>query len=170
MSTELNFIPNQSQAASAGSRHGCERIQHIPSLHLSTTMSQSAIALGLLKSGSLLLTVAFSWGIVIPATPFPRIALSNHLNMIQHGVLSIAAGLILYQKGLVELSEWQVLLVGFSHFYLWPLNVVSICNAWWGTNKTLHLVLHLKFGTHQNSWPKRLVRLEGRLGKKFWLK
>jgi (hydroxyamino)benzene mutase len=104
------------------------------------TMSQAAIALGLLKSGSLLLPAAFLLGIFIPATPFPRIALSSHVNMIQHGLLSIGAGLILYQTGLVELSEWQFWLVGLSHFYLWILDFVSICNAWWGTNKTLQVV------------------------------
>lgn len=103
-------------------------------------MSQAAIAISLIKSGCLFLTAAFTLGIFIPKTPFPRIALSSHVNMIQHGFLSIGAGLILYQTGLVELSAWQTLLVGLSHFYLWILDFVSICNAWWGTNKTLQLV------------------------------
>ena len=131
-------------------------------------MSQSAIAVGLLKSGSLLLASAFTWGIFIPATPFPRIALSNHLNMIQHGLLSIGCGLILYQEGLIKLSEWQVWLVGLSHFYLWLLDFVGICNTWWGTSKTLQLVTPSERYLVMSSWPRSLVPPEGRLGRKFW--
>jgi len=76
--------------------------------------------------------------------------------------------LILYQKGLIELSEWQVWLVGLSHFYLWLLDFVSICNAWWGTNKTLQLVTPPERYSVMSSWPRSLVPPEGRLGRKFW--
>jgi (hydroxyamino)benzene mutase len=103
-------------------------------------MSQTSFAVGLLKSGSILLTSGFLWGIAIPATPFPRIALSTHMNMLQHGLLSIAGGLILRQSGLVTLNHWQIWTVVVAHYYLWILDFVSVLNAWWGTNKTLSLV------------------------------
>lgn len=103
-------------------------------------MSQPIIATSLLKSGSLLLATGFLFGIFIPHTRYPRIALSLHMNMIQHGFLSIAAGLILHQHGLVTLSPWQIWLVSLPHFYLWILNAVALCNCWWGTNKALTLV------------------------------
>jgi (hydroxyamino)benzene mutase len=103
-------------------------------------MFQTTIAVGLLKSGSIFLATGFFWGVFIPKTPYPRIALSLHLNMIQHGLLSLAAGLILRDHGLVSLSVWQVGLIGFAHFYLWVMDGVSLCNTWWGTNKTLTLV------------------------------
>ena len=103
-------------------------------------MSQLALSVGLLKSGSLFLATGFFWGIFIPKTPYPRIALSLHMNMIQHGFLSIAAGMILYQHGLVELSTWQIYMVGLPHYYLWVLDFVALCNCWWGTNKALQLV------------------------------
>jgi hypothetical protein len=103
-------------------------------------MSQLALSIGLLKSGSLFLATGFFWGIFIPKTPYPRIALSVHMNMIQHGLLSIAAGTILYQHGLVELSPWQIYMIGFPHYYLWLSDFVTLCNCWWGTNKGLKLV------------------------------
>ena len=62
------------------------------------------------------------------------------MNMIQHGILSIAAGMILYQPGLVELSPWQVYMVCLPHYYLWVLEILGLCNCWWGTNKALQLV------------------------------
>lgn len=103
-------------------------------------MSQSSIALGLLKSGSLLLTTGFLWGVFIPHTPYPRIGLSLHINMIQHGLLSLAAGFIMRAPNLVKLSDWQVWMVGLSHFYLWIVNLIMLCNVWWGTNKALTIV------------------------------
>lgn len=121
-------------------------------------MSQTACAVGLLQSGSLLLATSFLWGIFIPRTPHPRIALSNHVSMIQYSFLSIAAGLILYQRGLVNLTEWQVWLVTLSHLYLWPLSFVAVLNTWWGTNKTLTIVRFPLYGIIEPiSWRRRLV-------------
>jgi (hydroxyamino)benzene mutase len=103
-------------------------------------MSQSVIAASLLKSGSLFLASGFLWGVFIPQTPYPRIALSLHMNMIQHGLLSIAAGYILAEHGLVKLSPWQVWMVSIPHFYLWAIDILMLCNTWWGTNKALTIV------------------------------
>jgi hypothetical protein len=133
-------------------------------------MSQAAFAVGLLQSGSLLLATSFLWGIFVSRTPYPRIALSNHVTMIQYGLLSVAAGLILYQKGLVSLTEWQVWLVALSHLYLWPLSFVAILNTWWGTDKTLKVVRLPSYRvTESGSWQRRLVQKEGRLGKRYLL-
>src|SRR5271170_8013213 len=98
-------------------------------------MSQPAIAVSLMQSGSILLTGSFLLGVFIPATPYPRIALSTHVNALQHGLLSIAAGLILRDNGLVNLTHWQVWTVAVAHYYLWVINGMSLANSWWGTNK-----------------------------------
>jgi len=103
-------------------------------------MLQSAASLYLFRSGSLQLAASFLWGTMIPTTPYPRIGLSLHLNMIQHGLLSIAAASILSQKGLVELSSWQANFIAVSHLYLWVLEIVMLCNCWWGTDKLLQIV------------------------------
>jgi hypothetical protein len=103
-------------------------------------MSQSSLGLTLLQSGSILLAAGFAWGIFIPRTRYPRIALSTHVNMILHGLLSIAAGYILREKELVDMSPWQFWTVAVAHYYLWAMDVVSVLNAWWGTNKALAIV------------------------------
>ena len=102
-------------------------------------MSPTVHGLHLLQSGAFLITAGLAWGPFIPQTPFPRIALSAHLNFLQHGLLSIAAGILL--RHMKDLSEWQVLLVAVPHYYLWIVNIAMIGNAWWGTNKTTTIVV-----------------------------
>ena len=62
------------------------------------------------------------------------------MNLIQHGLLSIAAGVILRDTGLVKMEGWSVLVVAYPHLFLWALDVVGFANAWWGTNRFLKLV------------------------------
>lgn len=107
-------------------------------------MSQAALGLGLVRSGAILLTTSFIWGTQVANTPYPRIALSTHLNMLQHGLLSIAAGLVMREHGLVgKMDDWQVWVVFIPHMYLWVLGIVNICNTFWGTNKFLTIVCPL---------------------------
>lgn len=131
-------------------------------------MSQLAASIRLLQNGAVLLTTAFSFGIFIPATKFPRIALATHVNLILHGLLSIAAGLVL-RSGAVELEEWQVWLVAGAHFYSWVVNSVTACNAFWGASKTMPIVF--RYACLANfSWPRSLELQVQRPGRRFLLK
>jgi hypothetical protein len=102
--------------------------------------SQESIALALIQSGALQLAVAFIWGTQIPNTPYPRIALSTHMNQIQEGLLAIAAGLITRDKTLLTLTPWQMNIVVGAHLGLWAFDIISACNSFWGTNSTLKMV------------------------------
>jgi len=62
------------------------------------------------------------------------------MNMLQHGLMSIAAGILLRQGELMGLEKWQVFAVVLPHYYVWFLDAVMIANSWWGTNKMLTLV------------------------------
>jgi hypothetical protein len=104
-------------------------------------MSQTTLGLGLVRNGAILLTTSLLWGTQIAQTPYPRIALSTHVNMLQHGLLSIAAGLILREHGLVgKMEEWQNWVVFIPHMYMWVLAITNACNSFWGTNKFLTIV------------------------------
>jgi hypothetical protein len=103
-------------------------------------MSQVSIAASLVRSGAALLATGFAYGGLIRAVPYPRIALSTHMNLLQHGLLSVAAGYILREQGLVDLADWQLWTVAAAHYYLWAVDIGSILNGWWGTNKSQPLV------------------------------
>jgi hypothetical protein len=128
-------------------------------------MSQAAVAVSLLQSGSLLLTTGFSTGLFIPMAKYPRIALSLHMNMIQHGLLTLATGLLLRQDNLLELSGWRLSLVAGTHYYLWALAMLNFLNSFWGTKEFLTLV-YLTCDNVNSSLLKRLEPMEGRLGRR----
>lgn len=93
--------------------------------------SDPILASILIKSGALQLTAAFIWGPILPGTPYPRIGLSTHLNMIQEGLLAIAAGLVTRDPDLVKLSEWQLNLIVWAHVGLWGMDIISVFNSFW---------------------------------------
>ena len=64
------------------------------------------------------------------------------MNMIQEGLMAIAAGYLIRDSGLVKLSEWQMGIVVGAHLGMWIVDILGICNSFWGTNKTLTLVYH----------------------------
>ena len=103
-------------------------------------MSQVSIAVSLMKSGAVLLATGFTYGGLIGAVRYPRIALSTHMNLVQHGLLSIGAGYILREQGLVDLADWQLWTVAAAHYYLWVVDIGSICNGWWGTTQAQPIV------------------------------
>jgi hydroxylaminobenzene mutase len=107
---------------------------------------QVPLGLALVKNGALQLTTGFIWGVLIPFPPYPRIALSAHMNIIQHGLLSIAAGYII-QDGLAHYSNWQLYIISGAHFGLWALDIISLVNSWWGTNRSFKMVCSRAFGS-----------------------
>lgn len=62
------------------------------------------------------------------------------MNMIQEGLMAIAAGYLVRDSGLVHLSEWQLGIVVGAHVGMWLFDIAGICNSFWGTNKTLKQV------------------------------
>lgn len=100
------------------------------------------MTLNLIKSGALLVSTSLVWGLAISNSRYPRIALSAHLNLLQHGILTLAAGLLLKTE-LVTLEGWQINMVVIPHYLIWYVDFINICNSWWGTNRMLKLV-HLR--------------------------
>ena len=62
-----------------------------------------------LRQGALYMLVGLLWGMVIPASPFPRLALGAHIQLTVHGVMFLVAGLVIlhlpFAKGK---GEWVV--------------------------------------------------------------
>ena len=92
----------------------------------------TTLTISLVKNGGLLILTGLLWGVVIHRTPHPRIALSTHMTLLQHGLLNIAASVVLKE---VTLNDWQLRVVGVPHFMLWGLHAIGMLNAWWGANR-----------------------------------
>jgi hypothetical protein len=102
------------------------------------------MSLLLLQNGSLLVLAGLLWGTRIHSVPHPRIALSTHITLLQHGSLNIVASYILTR---ITLSPLQTLFVSIPHLMLWGVHFIGIANAWWGADTATKEVLFTYFGS-----------------------
>ena len=63
-----------------------------------------------LRQGAVYMLVGLIWGMVVPATPFPRLALTAHIQLTANGIMFLVAGLvILYaaKTGTSSSNNWN---------------------------------------------------------------
>ena len=85
----------------------------------------------ILIHGLALVLVGIIWGLVIPHTPFPRLALSAHIQAVLNGMLFILmAVLLLTLPHKVSARSALVMLVAVC--LTWLTVISEIANAWCG--------------------------------------
>lgn len=97
---------------------------------------------GLIRSGLFLEFGSIVWGALIPATPYPRLALVGHLVGSSLGMLTIGTGILL-RSDLFDLSHNQLMTVKWGLNSSWLMVAVEMANAWWGARNALPLVRRL---------------------------
>ncbi len=95
----------------------------------------------ILLHGMSLVLVGLIWGLVVPHTTYPRLALSAHIGFEGNGVLFIVAAVLLLKLphaagritvGTMLLSAWLV----------WIMMISEVANSWWGTTQILPIAAH----------------------------
>jgi hydroxylaminobenzene mutase len=101
-------------------------------------MNVNSRARQILMHGLMMVLVGLIWGIVVPATPFPRLALVAHIQLTGSGVLFLvlAVLLLVVPNHVGPRSAWVMLL---SAWLTWGMLLSQIANAWWGTNRMLSI-------------------------------
>ena len=99
-------------------------------------MTQSKAQRQILVHGLALVFVGLVWGLAVPNTPFPRLGLTAHIQLIENGMLLVVQALVL--AGLPGLMGrlGTVVLVAAA-WTTWPMALSEIANAWWGTGHML---------------------------------
>jgi hypothetical protein len=78
------------------------------------------------------------WGAVVPHTPYPRLALTAHIQFMVNGMLfTVMALLLLTIPNKVGPRSFSVMLV--SAWLTWIMVASEVGNAWWGANEVLPL-------------------------------
>jgi hydroxylaminobenzene mutase len=90
--------------------------------------------------------VGLIWGIVIPVTPFPRLALTAHIQ------LTIAKGSV----------SARILIAGPR--LTWLVMFSEIANAWWGTIKMLPIAAEQGGATGAFPWQENIVTVAHLIG------
>lgn len=109
-----------------------------------------------LMHGLSLVFAGLLWGLAVPLTPHPRLALVAHIQFEVNGLLLLAMGTLLlalpHRAGpkslrVMEIAAWLV----------WPMILSQIANAWWGTTRALPIAGAQAGVTGGAPWQEALV-------------
>jgi len=111
----------------------------------------------ILIHGAILVLVGLAWGLVVPATPHPRLALGAHIQFVSNGMLFIvlATALLAFPHS-VGLKSIRVMVL--AAWLTWAMALSEVANSWWGTTQTLPIAASQAGVTGAESWQELVVR------------
>lgn len=112
----------------------------------------------LLIHGLFLVLVGLVWGLVVPGTPFPRLALGAHIQFVTNGMLFIvlATALLALPHNVGLKSVW--VMVGAA-WLTWSMALSEAANSWWGTTQMLSIGAHQAGAIGGEPWQELVVNL-----------
>ncbi len=112
----------------------------------------------ILIHGIALVLAGLVWGLVVPATPYPRLALTAHIQFESNGVLFIVlASILLTLPHRVGPTSVRVMVL--SAWLTWAMVLSEVANAWWGTNQILPIAASQAGATGGEPWQELIVKL-----------
>ena len=112
----------------------------------------------ILIHGLMLVLAGLVWGLVVPNTPYPRLALGAHIQFETNGLLFIVlATLLLALPHRVGRLSVRVMLL--AAWLTWAMALSEVANAWWGTNQMLPIAAAQAGATGGAPWQELLVKL-----------
>jgi len=112
----------------------------------------------ILIHGAALVLVGLVWGLVVPDTPHPRLALGAHVQFVSNGILFIvlATVLLAFRHRVGPKSVWVMML---AVWLTWAMALSEVANSWWGTTQTLPIAARQAGVTGAEPWQELVVRL-----------
>ena len=108
--------------------------------------------------GMALVLAGLVWGLVVPGTPFPRLALGAHIQFMTNGMLAMLLGVaMLALPHDVGPKSVRVMLVAV--WLTWAMAFSEVANAWWGTAHTLPISAGQAGATGGQPWQEGIVTL-----------
>jgi hydroxylaminobenzene mutase len=106
----------------------------------------------------MLVLAGLVWGLVVPNTPYPRLALGAHIQFETNGLLFIVlATLLLALPHRVGRLSVRVMLL--AAWLTWAMALSEVANAWWGTNQMLPIAAAQAGATGGAPWQELVVKL-----------
>jgi hydroxylaminobenzene mutase len=109
-----------------------------------------------LRQGSLYMLIGLVWGLVVPAAPFPRLALGAHIQLTTHGLMFLVGGLVIPHLLLGSNGIASRILIAAPRL-TWLVMLSEMANGWWGTAKTLPIAAAQAGATGGTPWQESLV-------------
>ncbi len=112
----------------------------------------------ILIHGMTMVLVGLLWGLVVPHTPYPRLALAAHIGFEGSGILYIVVAVLLLTLPhcVGRKSIWVILL---AMWLTWVMLLSEVANAWWGTTQMLPIAAHQGGASGGAPWQELVVKL-----------
>lgn len=112
----------------------------------------------LLIHGMFLVLVGLVWGLFVPGTPHPRLALGAHIQFVTNGMLFIvlATALLALPHSVGIKSVWVMLVAAWL---TWTMAISEVANSWWGTTQMLSITASQAGATGGEPWQELVVKL-----------
>ena len=112
----------------------------------------------MLIHGMVLVLVGLVWGLAVPGTPHPRLALGAHIQFVSNGILFIVlATAMLTLPNRVGIKSVWVMVV--AAWLTWAMAISEVANSWWGTTQMLPIAAGQAGATGGDSWQEMIVAL-----------
>ena len=112
----------------------------------------------ILIHGLALVLVGSVWGLVVPATPYPRLALGAHIQFESSGLLFIVLAILLLKLP-HNVGRNSICVMVLSVWLTWPMVLSEAANAWWGTTQMLPIAASQAGATGGEPWQELVVKL-----------
>jgi len=121
-------------------------------------MSLHRISRQILIHGMTLVLVGLVWGLAVPKTPYPRIALGAHIQFVENGLMFVVLAILLLKLP-HSVGRGSALVMLLAVWLTWSMGLSEAANAWWGTAQTLPIVAHQAGAAGGESWQELAVKL-----------
>jgi len=121
-------------------------------------MTISSGARQILIHGLALILTGLVWGLAIPMTPYPRLALGAHIQFETNGMLFLLLGILLL-KVPHRVGTKSIWVIVISAWLTWLMALSEVANAWWGTNQLLPIAAKQAGASGAAPWQELVVKL-----------
>jgi hypothetical protein len=102
--------------------------------------------------------VGLVWGLVVPHTPFPRLALTAHIQFEESGLLFIALALVLLTLP-HAVGRKSICVMLLAVWLTWLMALSEVANSWLGTVQLLPIAAHQAGATGGTPLQEKIVLL-----------
>ena len=108
--------------------------------------------------GMTLVLAGLVWGIFVPATPHPRLALGAHIQFVLGGILLMALAVCILALP-NRVGSKSIVVMVIAAWLTWPMALSEVANAWWGTTHTLPIAGHQADVTGGQPWQETIITI-----------
>src|SRR4051812_110239 len=112
----------------------------------------------ILIHGLLMVMTGLLWGVAIPHTPFPRLALSAHIQFLTSGIIYLLMSILLFTLP-HRVGPRSTIVMLISVWLTWSMAMSEAFNAFWGTHDILPIVAAQARATGGTAWQERIETL-----------